>query len=81
MDQFDNFTDGHDLVYLASMILPLDLLEEYDGNMYELTCAAIRRAYQLTVTGDQELEENQGKVVSTAIQQILTRKVEYRIEQ
>ncbi len=68
-------------MYLPGMILPLDLLEEYNGNMYELTCAAIRRAYQLTVTGDQELEDNQGKVVSTAIQQILTRRVEYRIEQ
>lgn len=63
------------------MILPLDLLEQYSGNTYELTSAAIRRAFQLTVTGDEELERNQGKVVSTAIQQILTKKVEYRIEQ
>ena len=42
------------------MILPLDLLESYESNMYELTCAAIRRAYQITVTGDEELETNQG---------------------
>ena len=62
------------------MILPLDLLVGNDDNMYELTCAAIRRAYQLTVTGDEELEKNNGKVVSTAIKQILTNKVEYRIE-
>ncbi|MCF7927613.1 MAG: DNA-directed RNA polymerase subunit omega [Spirochaetales bacterium] len=62
------------------MILPLDLLIGNDDNMYELTCAAIRRAYQLTVTGDEELEKNNGKVVSTAIKQILTNKVEYRIE-
>jgi DNA-directed RNA polymerase subunit omega len=61
------------------MILPLDLLERDQGNIYELTCAAIRRAYQITVTGDEELEENQGKVVSTAIHQILTKKVQYRI--
>ena len=63
------------------MILPLDLLEEYQGNMYELTCAAIRRAYQITMTGDEELEENDGKVVSTAVRQILTKKVQYRIEE
>jgi DNA-directed RNA polymerase subunit omega len=63
------------------MILPLDLLESYESNMYELTCAAIRRAYQITVTGDEELETNQGKVVSTAIRQILTEKVQYRIEE
>ncbi len=63
------------------MILPLDLLERYQENVYELTCAAIRRAYQLTVTGDEELEENEGKVVSTAIKQILTKKVQYRLEE
>lgn len=61
------------------MIIPLDLLESEDGNIYQITCAAIRRAYQITVTGDEEVESNQGKVVSTAIQQILTAKVQYRI--
>jgi DNA-directed RNA polymerase subunit omega len=61
--------------------LPLNLLEEYQGNTYELTCAAIRRAYQITMTGDEELDENEGKVVSTAVSQILTRKVQYRIEE
>jgi DNA-directed RNA polymerase subunit omega len=63
------------------MILPLDLLESYEYNMYELTCASIRRAFQITVTGDEELESNQGKVVSTSIRQILTQKVEFRIEE
>lgn len=62
------------------MILPLDLLIRYEDNIYELTCAAIRRAYQITVTGDEELEENQGKVVSTATSQLLTKKVQYSIE-
>ncbi|MEW5817507.1 MAG: DNA-directed RNA polymerase subunit omega [Spirochaetota bacterium] len=63
------------------MIIPLDLLISYQGNIYELTCAIIRRAVQLTVTGDEEVEENEGKVVSTAIRQILTKKVEYRLEE
>ncbi len=63
------------------MNLPLNLLEEYQGNAYELTCAAVRRAYQITMTGDEELDENEGKVVSTAVSQILTRKVQYRIEE
>jgi DNA-directed RNA polymerase subunit omega len=63
------------------MILPLDPLIGYEDNMYELTCAAIRRAYQITVTGDEEVEENLGKVVSTAIKQILTKKVIFRIEE
>lgn len=63
------------------MTLPLDLLEQYRDNVYELTCAAIRRAYQITMTGDEEIDENNGKVVSTAIKQILTKKVQYRIEE
>ncbi|MEE8441898.1 MAG: DNA-directed RNA polymerase subunit omega, partial [Spirochaetia bacterium] len=60
------------------MILPLDLLEQYRENVYVLTCATIRRAYQITMTGDDEVEENDGKVVSTAIHQVLTGKVQYR---
>jgi DNA-directed RNA polymerase subunit omega len=63
------------------MILPLDPLIGYEDNVYELTCAAIRRAYQITVTGDEEIEENLGKVVSTAISQILTNKVMFRLEE
>lgn len=63
------------------MILPLELLINYNGNIYELTCAAIRRAVQLTVTGDEDVEKNEGKIVSLAIKQILTKRVEYRIEQ
>lgn len=63
------------------MILPLELLINYHGNIYELTCAAIRRAVQLTVTGDEDVEKNEGKIVSLAIKQILTKRVEYRIEQ
>ena len=61
------------------MIIPMDLLESEEGNIYQITCAAIRRAYQITVTGDEEIEQNQGKVVSTAIKQILTRKVQFRV--
>lgn len=62
------------------MVLPLDLLTNHDGNVYELTCAVIRRAMQITVTGDEEIIENDGKVVSTALKQILTKKVEYRLD-
>ena len=62
------------------MILPLDTLIGYKENIYELTCASIRRAYQITITEDEEVEENFGKVVSTAIGQILTNKVTFRLE-
>ena len=63
------------------MILPLEKLNSYDKNIYQLTCASIRRAYQITMTGDEELEDNEGKVVSTAIRQLLTDKVQYQIEE
>ena len=63
------------------MILPLDLLERYQGNVYELTCAAVRRAYQITVTGDDDLDGDDAKVVSTAIRQMLSKMVQYRIEE
>ncbi len=62
------------------MVLPLEQLISNTDNVYELTCAAIRRAAQITLAGDEEIPENEGKVVSTAIKQILTKKVEYRLE-
>ena len=63
------------------MIIPLDLLVDDSDNVYEMTCAAIRRAVQITVTRDEEIEENDGKVVSTAIKQVLNRTVQYRLEE
>ncbi len=62
------------------MIIPLDLLINREENVYQMTCAAIRRAMQITVAGDEEVDQNDGKIVSVAIKQILTKKVEYRLE-
>lgn len=63
------------------MPIPLDLLVDHKPNVYELTSAMIRRSMQISVTGDEEMEKTNGKVVSTAIAQVLTKKVEYRIEE
>ena len=62
------------------MIIPLDRLIQYNDNVYPITNAMIKRATQIHLAGDEELEENKGKVVSTAIKQILTEKVRYRLE-
>jgi DNA-directed RNA polymerase subunit omega len=62
------------------MILPLDLLIAHDGNGYELAAAAMRRAVQINMAGDEDLEKNRGKMVSLAIKQILTKKVRYQLE-
>jgi DNA-directed RNA polymerase subunit omega len=63
------------------MVLPLDLLISYNKNMYELTYAAIKRAAQINLAGDEELDDAKNRVVSLAIKQILTKKVEYKLEE
>jgi DNA-directed RNA polymerase subunit omega len=62
------------------MIFPLEELIEYDGNMYEITSAASRRSFQLSMLRDEEIEMNDGKVVSLAARQIFTKQVEFRLE-
>jgi len=64
-----------------NMIFPLEELIEYKENMYEITCAASRRAYQLSMLRDPEIEENEGKVVSLAAQQVFTKEIDFRIEE
>lgn len=63
------------------MIFPLEQLIEFTGNVYEITSASIRRAYQLSMVKDPEIEENDSKVVSLAARQVFTNTVEYSIEQ
>ena len=63
------------------MIFPLEELIEYNENMYEITSAASRRSYQLSMLKDPEIEENDGKVVSLAAQQVFTKEVEFRLEE
>lgn len=62
------------------MIFPLEQLIEYNKNMYEITCAASRRAYQLSMIRDPEVEKNDGKVVSLGARQIFTNRVAFRLE-
>ena len=68
------------------MIFPLEELIEYGKNMYEITVASSRRAYQLSMlyaAGDEMtkpwIDENDGKVVSMAANQIFTKEVEFRL--
>ncbi|MDR0382929.1 MAG: DNA-directed RNA polymerase subunit omega [Spirochaetaceae bacterium] len=63
------------------MIFPLEELIKYQGNMYEITCAAARRSYQLSKLEDPELEENGGKSVSLAARQVFTGKVKFRLSE
>jgi DNA-directed RNA polymerase subunit omega len=63
------------------MIFPLEELIEYDRNMSEITSAASRRSYQLSMLRDPEIEDNDGKVVSLAARQVFTQEVEFRLEE
>ena len=63
------------------MIFPLEDLVKYKGSIYEITSAASRRAYQLAMLKDPEVEEHDGKVVSLAAKQLFSNEVHYRIEQ
>ena len=62
------------------MIFPLEQLLKFTGNVYEITVASSRRAYQMAKINDSEIEENEGKVVSVAAKQLFENKVNYRIE-
>ncbi len=62
------------------MIFPLENLVKFTGNVYEITVAASRRAFQLSMIKDADIEENDGKVVSLAAKQLFGQQVQYRIE-
>jgi DNA-directed RNA polymerase subunit omega len=63
------------------MIFPLEELIEYEDNMYEITAAASRRSYQLSMLKDPDIEDNEGKVVSLAARQVFTDQIEFHLEQ
>ncbi len=63
------------------MIFPLESLVKFTGSIYEITSAASRRAFQLAVLKDSEVEENDGKVVSLAAKQLFSNEVRYHINQ
>jgi len=63
------------------MIFPLKELIEYGDNMYEITTAASRRAYQLSsVMEKDEKDDYDGKMVALAAMQVFTKEVQFRLE-
>ncbi|MDR2965984.1 MAG: DNA-directed RNA polymerase subunit omega [Treponema sp.] len=63
------------------MIFPLKELIEHDENMYEITVAASRRAFQLSsVLEKDEKEDWEGKMVALAARQVFTQEVQFRLE-
>ena len=63
------------------MIFPLEELIEYNENMCEITTAATRRSYQLSMLMDKdEKDDYDGKMVALAARQVFTDEVEFRLE-
>ena len=62
------------------MTFPLEELIKYDKNMYEITSAASRRSYQLSMLRDPEIDDSSSKVVSLAARQVFTKEIEFRLE-
>ncbi|GHV83813.1 DNA-directed RNA polymerase subunit omega [Spirochaetia bacterium] len=63
------------------MLFPLEELIKFQGNMYEITCAASRRSYQLSMIKSPDVEDNDGKVVSYAAAEVFRGDVKYRMEE
>jgi len=60
------------------MSFPIKELIEYEGNIYELTCVASKRAFQLAKLNKNSHEnEVQDKEVSTAARQVFTKEITF----
>ena len=69
------------------MIFPLEELIGCVKNMYEITAASSRRSYQLSMlygANDDRMkywiDDNDGKVVSLAARQVVTKEIEFRLD-
>jgi DNA-directed RNA polymerase subunit K/omega len=61
--------------------IPLDVLVDKENNVYEMTCVAISLSNVLAANGDEEIENNNGKVVSTVLEKVLSEDVEYSVDE
>lgn len=61
------------------MSIPLDKLIDTEENVYEMTCVAIKEAAIVASNPDamEELENRHEKVVSSVLEKVLNKEVEY----
>ena len=59
------------------MPIPLDKLIDTEENVYELTCAAIKEAHNVSESNDKERIEETEKITSHVLAQILNGDVSY----
>jgi DNA-directed RNA polymerase subunit omega len=58
----------------------MEKLIKFSDNIYEITCAASRRAFQMSMVHDPLIDDNDGKVVPCAAAQIFNDEVQFRLE-
>ncbi len=63
------------------MSIPLNSLIDYEGNIYQITCVAIKEANILSNPGcgGKEIEENNGKIVSEVLTRALKGEIHFEI--
>jgi len=61
--------------------IPLDVLIDNEANVYEMTCVAISLANVMAAHGDQEIENNNQKVVSQVLERVLQEELEYSVDE
>lgn len=66
---------------MVEMAYPLADLIEYSGNVYEVTCAIVKRSYQLAVMHEPGNDADDDKIASEAAREIFSEDVEYRFEE
>lgn len=61
------------------MSIPLTALEDYKGNIYQITCAAIKEADILSQPGcgGKEIEEKNEKIVSVVLTKAFDGEISY----
>jgi DNA-directed RNA polymerase subunit omega len=62
---------------IKDTIIPFNHLVNSQENVYEMTCAAIKRAEQLTMTQSEDLRKKKIKIVSEALREILSSEVQF----
>ena len=64
------------------MSIPLDKLIDKEGNIYEMTCVAIKESNIISSTSfKDEIEESGEKIVSHVLTQVLNDEIKYTIEE
>lgn len=76
----DNIYSENDEAVRKENAFPLRELLLFRGNMYEITAAASRRAFQIASVNERELSEKKLKAVSLAAREVFCRKVNYKLE-